>query len=96
MNSLQLNDELLCASVEMNFLLDSQDGSFAAVPDILLVLSHQSGKRLSLQIVFLGECAFSQDQEVFERKLQREIEACPEVVMVMMIVITEDGYHSPR
>lgn len=95
-NSLLLNDELLCASVEMNFSLNSQDGKFGAVPNISLVLSHQSGRQLGSQVVHLGECAFSQDQATLEMKLQCEIEAHPEVIMVIIIIIAEDGYHSPR
>ena len=95
-NSLLLNDELLRTSVEMNFSLNSQDGKFGAVPNILLVLSHQSGRQLGSQVVHLGECAFSQDQATLEMKLQCEIEAHPEVIMVIIIIIAEDGYHSPR
>ena len=76
-NSLLLNNELLHALVKMNFSLNSQDGKFEAMPNILLVLSRQSGRQLGLQVVYLGKCTFSQDQAMLEMKLQRKIEVHP-------------------
>lgn len=93
---LPLNLRFISVDVGMNYPLDSPDGSFSAVPDIALALNRQSGKRVDSEVAYLGECAFSQDQDALELKLQNEIDAFPNVLMAMMIVIQEDGYRSPK
>lgn len=93
---LPLNPRFISVDVGMNYPLDSPDGSFSAIPDIALLLNRQSGKRVGSEVAFLGECAFSQDQDALELKLQNEIDAYPNVLMAMMIIIQEDGYCSPK
>lgn len=91
------DDDLIRPSVEMNLPLKSRSGDFNAIPDIAILLARQSGLRLNSEIVFLGECAFSQNEEILLKKLQLEVDAHPEITVVVMIIITEaSAYHSPK
>jgi hypothetical protein len=52
---------------------------------------------LKPEFLCIGECAFSQDKETLLKKLQLEIDARSEIVMVVMIILTETSpYHSPK
>ncbi|KAF9225978.1 hypothetical protein BS17DRAFT_815660 [Gyrodon lividus] len=83
--------------MNVNIVLKSPDGDFDATPDIAIILACQSGEHLDPQIMFLGECAFLQKEEALMKKIQLEINAHPEIIMVMMINIKEDTpYHSPK
>ncbi|KAG6369782.1 hypothetical protein JVT61DRAFT_13543 [Boletus reticuloceps] len=92
------NDTLIHPSVEMNLSLKSSSGDFNATPDLSIHLVRLSGRRLKPEFVCIGgECAFSQDQDTLLMKLQLEFDACSEVVMVVMIILTEvRPYHSPE
>lgn len=94
---LPYNDNLICPSVETGIELQSSSGDFTTVPDIALLLSCQLGLHMDPQIVFVGECAFSQSKEVLAEKLQCEVDAHPEIIMALMIILTESTlYHSPK
>jgi len=84
-------------SVELNTSLRSSTGDLNVTPDITIILTRQSRKRANPQVVYLGECAFSQGEKVLVKKLQLEVDAHPEILLVMMIVITEaHQFHSPK
>ncbi|KAF9222872.1 hypothetical protein BS17DRAFT_818188 [Gyrodon lividus] len=84
------NSTLIRPSVEMNVALKLPDSDFNMTPNIAIILARQLGEHLDPQIVFLGECAFSQKEEALMKKLQLKIDANLEIIMVMMINIKED------
>lgn len=91
------DSSLIRPSVEMNLLVNSLSGDFDGTPDMAILLARQSGRRVDSEVVFLAECAFSQGKEALRKKLQLEVDARPELVMVIMIIITEaPRYHSPK
>ncbi|KAG6373985.1 hypothetical protein JVT61DRAFT_4617 [Boletus reticuloceps] len=91
------DNTLIHPSVEMNLSLKSSSGDFNATPDLSIHLARLSRRRLKPEFVCIGECVFSQDQDTLLLKLQLEVDAHSEVVMVVMIVLTEARpYHSPE
>lgn len=87
----------VCPSVEMNLSLQSSSGDFNATPDMAINLTRQSGEQLDPEILYIAECAFSQDEDALLKKLQLEVDAHPEIAMVTMITITESTqYRSPK
>jgi hypothetical protein len=94
--SLPYSKSTLRARVEMNHPLQSlEDDAFSGTPDLSLLLSavEQSSSAL---VPILAECAFTQDRNDLWKKLQNEIKVHPELVIVLVIMITEKPeYHSP-
>lgn len=79
------------AKVEMNLAFKSPKDGFTATPDLSLFLTSNKGLG-NTQIPILVECAFTQDRS----KLKKEIDAHLEVVLVIVIIITEEpDYHGP-
>ena len=94
---LPYDDNLICPSVETCIELQLSSGDFITVPDIVLLLSRQLGLCVDPQIVFVGECAFSQSEEVLAEKLQHKVNAHPEIIMALMIILMKSTpYHSPK
>lgn len=87
---------LVRAAVEMNTSFKSSSNGFTATPDLSLVLAPMTGAAENYELPVIGECTFSQDRSNLEYKLQHEIEAHPEVVMVIMIVISETTEYRSR
>ena len=96
MRLLPFRKDLVRATVEMNLQFQSPSSGFTTTPDLSLILMPMSGTESS-ELAVIGECAFTQDKDQLEYKLRHEIEAHPEVVMVIMIIISEvKNYHSPQ
>ncbi|KIK94491.1 hypothetical protein PAXRUDRAFT_12021 [Paxillus rubicundulus Ve08.2h10] len=84
---------LISPMLQMGFLVESE--KFSGTPDMVLSLGPLKGSH-TVCIPIIGECAFSQRQDELERKLMNEIETCPEVIMVIMVVIKEaDTFRGP-
>ncbi|KAF9231499.1 hypothetical protein BU15DRAFT_68284 [Melanogaster broomeanus] len=73
-------------------------GSVHEVPLIIIwEFACLSGRWLKPEFLCIGECTFSQDKETLLKKLQLEIDACLEIMMAVMIILTETSlYHSPK
>ncbi|KIK73868.1 hypothetical protein PAXRUDRAFT_20422 [Paxillus rubicundulus Ve08.2h10] len=82
-------DMLVHPLVEMNLSLRSSSGDFNAPPDLSICLAHLSGRRLKPTFICIGECTFSQDKETLLKKLQLKVDARSEIMMVVMIILTE-------
>lgn len=95
-NSLPYDRYTLRAKVEMNLPFQSSKDGFTATPDLSLLLASLMDPP-SPEIPLLVECAFSQDRDGLWTKLRGEIDVHPEVVLVVVIIITETpDYHSPE
>ncbi|KIK82223.1 hypothetical protein PAXRUDRAFT_27652, partial [Paxillus rubicundulus Ve08.2h10] len=94
-NQIPYNCNHLSHTLQMNFTVESNN--FSGTPDIVLSLTRLKGIP-SVHIPFIGECAFSQWQDVLEKKLKNKIETHSEVIMVVMVVVKEvnTGYHAPE
>ncbi|KAF8839528.1 hypothetical protein BDN67DRAFT_1012251 [Paxillus ammoniavirescens] len=77
---------------QMGRQLDSDE--FNGTPDMVLSLTRPESACVYIQCIW--ECSFSQPQDLLDRKLRNEIQAHPEVIMVLMVVIKEAGiYRGP-
>ncbi|KAG6371138.1 hypothetical protein JVT61DRAFT_9905 [Boletus reticuloceps] len=66
-------------------------------PDLSIILMPMNETAKNYELPIIGECTFSQDRLHLEYKLQCEIEAHPEVIMVVMIIVSEvKDYHCPH
>ncbi|KIK21168.1 hypothetical protein PISMIDRAFT_12434 [Pisolithus microcarpus 441] len=80
--------------LEPNLTLRSPCTGFSATPDRSLFASPvEVGRGVLLAVV---ECAFSQSHEALMKKVRAEVEGWPSILLVILILVTEErDYHCP-
>ncbi|KIK19127.1 hypothetical protein PISMIDRAFT_108241, partial [Pisolithus microcarpus 441] len=81
-------------TLEPNLTLRSPCTGFSVTPDRSLFASPvKAGRGILLAVV---ECAFSQSREALMKKVRAEVEGWPSILLVILILITEErDYHCP-
>lgn len=86
---------MLSTKVEMNLPFQSLEDGFTANPDLTLFLASPMDPQTP-EIPIIIKCTFSQDCASLWKTMKKEIDAHPEVVLLIVIIITEmPDYHSP-
>lgn len=83
-----MDRELLHTRLEGNFTFKSLETGFSATPDLTLISTPRDGNE-NAQVLAIVECAFSQDRDSLREKIKKEILARPEIVLAIMICVTE-------
>jgi hypothetical protein len=85
---------MVLTTVHMNLPLKSDLTS--TTPDMSISFTSRRGSHRTALTPFIGECAFSQDEEKLFHKLISEVAAHPEVALVVVVIIKEGSpYRSP-
>ena len=81
-----------------NFSLESKDSDATSIPDLSLIATPTTkvhfADYLALAIV---ECTFSQHNDMLLQKLQLQVATCPDIILVIAIIIEEGrDYSRPK
>jgi len=96
---LPINKCILHATFKSNFTFQSSQTGFSATPDLSLIimsLKRKMSRGQDFEVLAIVECAFSQNKSDLEEKIRNELAACPEIALVITILINEsETYHRP-
>jgi len=96
LDSLPINRQRLRIALEPNLSLRSTLTSFLATPDLALISASTGARSLSMDVLAVVECAFSQDHDSLMMKIRNEVKGWPGIVLVVAIFVSEArDYKSP-
>ena len=97
LDSLPISHHRFHATLEHNLTLRSLHTRFSATPNLALVAMPIKHMLSSSNLLAVVECAFGQDRDKLMKKIRSEVEGWPEIVLVVMIIVSETrGYISPE
>ncbi|KAI6114158.1 hypothetical protein F5141DRAFT_1062658 [Pisolithus sp. B1] len=81
--------------IQVSMNSDMEEKLISAIPDLALVISLMKGNKIQC-FPLIVECTFSQPHKKVFKKVTMLIDACPEVLMVIIVLINESPcYQSP-
>ncbi|KAI6096410.1 hypothetical protein EDD17DRAFT_1767320 [Pisolithus thermaeus] len=81
--------------IQVSMNSDMEEKLISAIPDLSLVISLMKGDKIQC-FPLIVECTFSQPHKKVFKKVTMLIDACPEVLMVIIVLINESPcYQSP-